>query len=370
MAIHFSKVFIDQFRGIHGLRMEPLNHINIIAGDNNSGKTSVLESLLILRNPLSLSNLLLVASERDSTKTMNWVDFYDGFLSLFPHEDGQMMISLTVIHMEEEISVMIRGREKTVMVDTRDRKNSMYKKLQPFDDGASPLVEARAFEGKLSLTVDGSFSSVPLDFHEFSRITGMEKLKDMIRIHYLSPIDHMVNSTFDEIIRNDKYKALCINILKIFDQDIEDLFLLRHPNGLKAVEYIRHNRLGSMPLTTFGDGIKKVLSLANGIAKASGGILLIDELETSIHAKYYYDIFKFLELAAIEFDVQIFLTTHSIEAIDGLLSTQGYHEQNDQDHISVITFKKDQETQRTLSRVMTGREVMLDRENFGFEVRQ
>jgi len=95
-----------------------------------------------------------------------------------------------------------------------------------------------------------------------------------------------------------------------------------------------------MPISTYGDGIKKVLSLANGIAQATNGILMIDELETAIHAKYYDDIFRFMVKACRQFQVQLFVTTHSMEAIDKLLATQEYDNQDDDD-ITVITFKKD-----------------------------
>ena len=44
MAIHLQEFDIYQFRGIHNLELKDLNHINIITGDNNTGKTSVLEN--------------------------------------------------------------------------------------------------------------------------------------------------------------------------------------------------------------------------------------------------------------------------------------------------------------------------------------
>lgn len=122
-----------------------------------------------------------------------------------------------------------------------------------------------------------------------------------------------------------------------------------------------------MPLSTYGDGIKKVLVLSNAIARAAGGILLIDEIETAIHKKYYDDIFRFIVKACRAFDVQIFITTHSLEAIDGLLATQDYEEQKTEDSVSVVTLKR--ERNNTYSRVLPGREVALNREAFGFEVR-
>lgn len=118
---------------------------------------------------------------------------------------------------------------------------------------------------------------------------------------------------------------------------------------------------------TFGDGIKKVLVLANAITQAKNGVLFIDEVETAIHKKYYDEIFRFIVKACSAFNVQTFITTHSIEAVDGLLATQDYQEQTVVDDISVITIKK--ANGQTYSRILTGREVAADREAFGFEVR-
>ena len=75
-----------------------------------------------------------------------------------------------------------------------------------------------------------------------------------------------------------------------------------------------------MPLSSYGDGIKKVLSIASGIARAVDGVLLIDEVETAIHTRYFEDIFRFIASACRKFGVQVFITSHSIEAIDGFLS--------------------------------------------------
>ena len=107
--------------------------------------------------------------------------------------------------------------------------------------------------------------------------------------------------------------------------------------------------------------------LANAIAQTAGGILLIDEVETAIHAQYFYSIFQFLVKACKQFDIQLFITTHNIEAFDSLLSTQDYDQQQDQDDITVLTLKKTQK--QTLIRNMSGREVSQNREAFDFEVR-
>ena len=49
---------IGQYRGIKSLVINNLNNVNIIVGDNNSGKTSLLETIYLLRSPHSLRSFL------------------------------------------------------------------------------------------------------------------------------------------------------------------------------------------------------------------------------------------------------------------------------------------------------------------------
>ena len=97
---------------------------------------------------------------------------------------------------------------------------------------------------------------------------------------------------------------------------------------------------------------------------------MIDEIETSIHSKYYKDIFAFLFKACQRFDVQLFITTHNKEAIDALLTVQEYGEKAiENDPVNVITFRTDKSSRKTFARVMSGSEVLQNREKYDFEVR-
>ena len=61
-----KKLYIDNFRGIRDLYLEHLCPINLIVGNNNCGKTSVLEAVEFLRFYNSgLINVLQIARQRD-----------------------------------------------------------------------------------------------------------------------------------------------------------------------------------------------------------------------------------------------------------------------------------------------------------------
>jgi AAA15 family ATPase/GTPase len=69
----------------------------------------------------------------------------------------------------------------------------------------------------------------------------------------------------------------------------------------------------------FGDGLKRILFIATALVTVKKGILLLDELEGGIHAFLLPAVMKWLLKAAVTMNVQIFATTHSLDAVDALL---------------------------------------------------
>jgi AAA15 family ATPase/GTPase len=60
--------------------------------------------------------------------------------------------------------------------------------------------------------------------------------------------------------------------------------------------------------------------MALGVTRARGGVLLIDEVETAIHISALGNVFRWIVEACVANDVQLFATTHSLEAIDAILA--------------------------------------------------
>lgn len=359
-----NKFCIEQYRGINNLKIEQLNQINLIVGDNNCGKTSVLEALQLFRTSGNLANVYRIARQRESTFRVSANSIYENFICMFPHDGSNLKIQISGECNENEISFQLEGTQKKILIDAKELNRFIFNKTEDI----SEELETDTFDGLISYRYGEEKREEIIGINRFSRLSGtpMSKL-DEFDIVYVSPFEHLKGNTIGRIITNDGYKNICLKALQLFDSEIEDMMIFRSDIGNRPVEYLKHRRLGNMPLSTFGDGIKKVLVLSNAIARAKGGVLLIDEIETAIHKKYYDDIFRFIVKACKAFDVQAFITTHSIEAIDGLLATQDYEEQKTEDSISVVTLKR--EANNTYSRVLSGRKVAQNREAFGFEVR-
>lgn len=360
-----NKLNIERFRGIRELSIDSLNQVNLIVGDNNCGKTSVLEALQLLRTSGSLANIYKIARQRESMFGLNSNSIYENFICMFPKDEKEMRLKISGICNGTPIAYSLEGRQSKILMEAGDL--DLISRRQ--NEDLNGEFETDVFDGIIRYIFAGTDFSEEIHVNRFSKISGTQlSKKENIRIVYVAPFEHLRGNTISMIVKNDGYKEICLKALQLFDSDIEDMMIFRSDVGNRPVEYLKHKKLGNMPLSTFGDGIKKVLVLSNAIAKAAGGILLIDEIETAIHKKYYDEIFRFVVKVCKAFQVQMFITTHSLEAIDGLLETQDYAVQFSDDLIKVVTLKRGQDN-FTYSRVLSGREVAENREAFGFEVR-
>lgn len=357
-------VNIISFRGIQNLSIENLGTINLIVGDNNCGKTSALEAIELLRTSGNLANLYKVARQRESLSVFGTNSVYDSFICMFPHDGSELKIGVEGTCNSETILCQVSGRQERVLFDVKELDRSIVRQLEE----SSGELETDVFNGEIAVAYGTEIKKERISINRYSRVSGTPSAaKDRFNIVYVAPFEHLRGNILSQIVKNEAYKKVCLKALQLFDSNIEDMMILRSDVGNRPVEYIRHSKLGNMPIVTYGDGIKKVLVLANAIAAAAGGILLIDEIETAIHKKNYDDIFRFVTKACKAFDVQLFITTHSLEAIDGILATSDYDTQEEYDDIKVVTLKR--ENDNTFSRVLSGREAFVNREEFGFEVR-
>lgn len=355
MARHISNLNIETFRGIKNLELKDLGDVNILVGANNCGKTSVLEATMILSRPNEFSNILKISRLREGTRTNSslGVSFYDSFIYLFNKLSDNMLIS---------VSCEAPDGYKTII-----RLNGKIQKLllEAIGTGVIDNFVGELFcEGgnkQICLFPD----VIPISFNKYDNKIKLQDNKPYIKMEYISAIDHIVKNNFDEIVRNKQLNNKVIEILSLFDSNIKDLRIVQDEDG-RIIQMVDNSLLEYMPLSTYGDGIKKVIALANGVVEAQDGVLLVDEIETSIHATALKQVFNWLINACKTFNVQLFLTTHSIETVDAMLNCNS--EFITDDLIRVITLSKKEN--QTIARILTGEKALQVRDDYDLELRK
>lgn len=77
-------------------------------------------------------------------------------------------------------------------------------------------------------------------------------------------------------------KQQTLFLLKAIDPQIRDVQILVPKGRLPAI-YIEYGTFGLRPLSSLGDGTRRAFSIAVLVASLSSGVLLIDEIESSLH---------------------------------------------------------------------------------------
>jgi len=164
-------------------------------------------------------------------------------------------------------------------------------------------------------------SNFQLDEFDNNFKIGNDPSLRLMKTDYLSPVDHYDQNKLIRVISNavkiDGENDI-IKMLHAFDKNIIGLELLGE--GKKMIPYFQHNKLGLIPLSVFGDGIKKGMLIACSILSLREGVLLIDDIESEIHTSALKDFFQWVVNDCKKYNTQMFITTHSVEAIDAILA--------------------------------------------------
>ena len=115
-----SKLAVEKFRGINNLKVDNLNRVNLFVGDNNCGKTSVMEALQLFRTSELLGNIYSIARQRESIFWMNSNSLYENFICMFPHDGSKLEIKISGICNGKEMEYDIQGKEEQMLIDVKE----------------------------------------------------------------------------------------------------------------------------------------------------------------------------------------------------------------------------------------------------------
>lgn len=359
---------ITNYKGLEDIQF-PCGSINIIVGPNNTGKSSILNSILLSISSLNhfkdsqeieLSDILdlddvdikyfVLQGEKKSTIEVEIFDNNIITLDLLYAERG---------YPEEVASDFIKFINRSSTQSTLD---SIYHR-DPRRRVRSPIYdlsrEIRFLESSLEKEETRNIEAKKIEIERMLKLMS-ERLESAIeeyrnelikseKLFFVSKLNHnliAMHVTMDEYIGeipvlfekspynipiiisspkincnlSDLYKKL-VNTKKL--QDVLELLKNRIPyfedirevNGEMVV--LLGDRTESLPLSFMGDGLKALLKLSFMAPLVKNGIVLFDEPEASMHLGYIDILAK--EILLNSKDSQFFISTHSLEFLNRIL---------------------------------------------------
>ena len=315
----FKNITIKNFRGIESLTIKTFKKINVFVGNNNCGKSSILEALFMLTAPTNAElpnniNQLRGFHLNSSTAWRSLFHDLDTDQKIYfeadlkePNEKRTLSIKPSYgtnsefqkpnkTHPEIFSTESNMGASDAdpsgVNLESTMKKGSKSKKIK--------RIKAAIISDSLGLNVQR-----PVDYVEQRR--GVLKMRNVV--------DPSIAKRLDKLILRKKTQEI-VEILKQFEYSIEGISIASNntvliDTGIKRL----------VPLQAMGDGIMKVLSIILSIYDCQNGAIYIDELDNGLHYTAQLTIWKAMIHSAIRFNVQLFVTTHSFECVSSLLDS-------------------------------------------------
>jgi len=408
----YQELKIDGYRGLKNLHLKNLKQINILVGENNSGKTSVLEAIHLANNPLNPEILLSIADNKYDSLTEKEID---SLLWLFGYidKDKRKPISIEGKINNKDFMLTFDFLGKNHVTPNEEMNIDFIKTEEVIDNMLASLAEELDFpiiiqekikdreaqkrrvllnyffdynfvteliDNNHLFTIENNELDLSLQFHAIYNptfetvgvktsdyINELDEILAPINDKFLAPTDKQLSIISPAILTKATklgFKETLISVLNNFDKGIKNIEILveeeRHP-----YISIEHDTMGYVPLTTYGAGLEKSLAIMTALLNVHNGVLLIDEIETSIHINALKQVFACIVETCIKYDIQIFATTHSLEAIDAILKAV-----NDNNLIdNVAAYSLDNTKDNTYAKRYSGKSLYNIRYSLGQDIR-
>ena len=315
MGNMLSNLKIVNFRGVQELTIKDMRRLVLLSGNNNVGKSSVLEAVFFMMDHLS----------PDSFNHMN------GFRGLNVPANGVGLWEPLFYQMNPDNTIKIQATRGEDVLTLSYTKDDSY---IPALNGGIPKNVAGSFQSsakrnytlRFDFKVEGSADYSEVGHYTTSENGTLREVADdngdkqFMQLTYTS----FVNNNF---VRTDRAlldrmgkaeingeKEKLIGFLQRIDPSISDIVTLSI-NGIPQL-YINTNKK-LLPVQFSGDGINKLLYIVLSIMDAKNGILLVDEIDTGFHYSMYKDLWKMVSDVSRDYSCQVIATTHSYENIIG-----------------------------------------------------
>ena len=325
----FKNLEIKNFRGIDHLKMEDLSRVNIFLGQNNSGKTSILECLL----------LILGMSSPDMPQSLNRLRSRNNITGVV---DVRYMFNNLILANAPEITVLqtndVRRHLKLSLSYVFDEKEQ----IQP--NVPMPISDSFALINTLEMLFDVTEGGMPknyrssLTFNQAGTITNRKLAEGYVEKDFVGLITadlfsgNLVND-LSELFKR-KQKDLILERLAMFDKAIYTIDIL------KDDVYIGFEGVNEqLPLGMTGDGLRRYLNIVASSANPLTNIILIDEIDNGLHYSAYKKLWEAIFALATDTNKQVFVTTHSKETLYRLNEMLGEHSEY-QDALRLYTIEK------------------------------
>ncbi len=291
----YKKIRIENFRGISWLELENPRQFNLLVGENNSCKTSILESIFLLTGPSNPHLPVIVNGLRGFYLTNDY-----SWSLIFHKLDSRSPLELygEIAAPKEKRSVTIKPLKETAVPSGL---------TQPIERISGLSVRYSIKRGGEKKTRE-YFSEIKKNGGDFQIKMPEDYEESFNGVYVGANYNYGDNVRRFNDIRIKKQQGKIIKVLQKIEPELQDLSV-----GSDGVLYCDVGFKELIPVNMAGEGINRLLSIVLAIYDGANGVVLVDEIENGFHYSKLGALWETVFQAATEFNAQVFATTHSFE---------------------------------------------------------
>jgi AAA15 family ATPase/GTPase len=313
---HLTYFKIENFKKFEYLEVNDIGQFNLIVGDNNVGKTCLLEALLFDEDKFQLlSNFHLALTKRGLKFQIEEITKKVGNLvtieNLYPKENYFEEYIFGKFSDKITFNYTINSKNKNVLLKINPKKN-VSKYLNGFEINSNIKIEDYVKQFICYQT-----DSIEEDVVTYWIYDYDENILNFPLISFNStPIKEEARLIYENL-KTKREKEILIDVLKVVNPNIVNIELRENFEDLKSVFLISfEDKDEFVPLNFLGDGFKRIFYIVLKALSLRGKRILIDEIEIGIHYSKMKDFWVNIMKVCKELDVQLFATTHSQECTE------------------------------------------------------
>ncbi len=328
--MHLQRIEIKGYRGIRRLVLDLDQQINILVGRNNTGKSSVLEAIMLAAtapaqyyDALGNDILKLIRKRVGEQKERYLINVSEHYATILASLANLPLVEMAIVphdlrQVEEEwIREALSNLYELIEQKREERKKEFLERYERHE----------RFLGRRLFHIEEEFESIVNFLMKMDTSISFAALTEAGVFRAEKGLSSEVffagrglKLSISELYTVLTRRGLITKVMENLRRDIPYLIDLRYVTDGELMVFLNWSEK-PLPLELMGDGFREMLRIAFilSLPRVEKVIILLEEPESHLHPGFMELITEYIARVAKERRAQFFISTHSSEFLEGLI---------------------------------------------------
>ncbi|MDY0211229.1 MAG: AAA family ATPase, partial [Acholeplasma sp.] len=329
-----QSIIIKNYKNFEQLELDSLSKVNLIVGNNNVGKSTLLEAILLLTTEGSMASIYDVLEMRGELYNPSFSDLQiekqiESFTSLISQRSLELfMLEGITMSSKNNKTQKLLNLKIVGYIETQEGgiDQSIRRNIIEYADFSNYQTSAE-YGLLVNVSLNDEKKEFLVPFNRRFRAVYQTQKKPAIQYVKTAQITKDENALLFDRIAMTASEEEIIKALNIIEPGIDAInFLMdeykpesrsmrERPEQQRVPFVVYKNSTKRVRLSSMGDGMNRILTIILALLNAKDGFLLIDEFGSGLHYSVQTKLWEIVFSLSKKHNVQVFATTHSNDCI-------------------------------------------------------